>query len=95
MEAFPYYSGDVLVSFLKRGGAVLTTGGVPFSMPVNDEGKLPVEGQPPDAFSLNIYERRVAPLGFKYYVHPYKPPVTEVNQWFLDALPKGLEVAGC
>ncbi len=98
MDAFPFYTGGIIDRFLKRGGAVLTTGGVPFGAPVSDDCKPPLEGRlPPDAFSLNgeIYERWIAPLGFKYYVHPFKPPITEVNRLFLPSLPERLPIAGC
>lgn len=96
MDAFPYFSGDTLLSFMKRGGAVLTTGGIPFGSPVSDEGKLPIEGKP-DPLSLNnqIYERWVAPLGYKYYIHPYEPPITRVDRQFLSSLPSTLKMAGC
>ncbi len=88
MDAFPIYTGDTVLGFLKRGGALLTTGGVPFGNPVSDDGKPP-SGQKPDRISLNadIYRRWVAPLGYKYYVHPYRPPTTGVDRSFLPGLP--------
>ena len=95
MDAFPSYTGDTVAGFLKRGGAVLTTGGVPFGNPVNDEGKPPLEGSP-DPLSLNpdIYSRWVAPLGFKYYVHPHRPPVMGVERSFLPAAPAQIPLPG-
>ncbi|MBV9480183.1 MAG: hypothetical protein JO249_05450, partial [Acidobacteria bacterium] len=96
MDAFPFYTGDTLLGFLKRGGAILTTGGVPFGAPVNDEGKLPVQGKP-DPLSLNqqLYERWVAPLGYKYYVHPDVPPVTRAERELLPSLSATPKIAGC
>src|SRR5205814_5275856 len=89
MDSFPLFSGDALTHFLRRGGAVLTTGGVPFGMPVSDEGKSPVKKpMEPDGLSLanEVYERWVAPLGYKYYVHPHRPAATRVDQLFFPHL---------
>ncbi|MGA9062589.1 MAG: hypothetical protein WB341_13095 [Terracidiphilus sp.] len=95
MDAFDIYTGDTISGFLKRGGAVLTTGGVPFGAPVSDDGKCAKEGRP-DPFSLNpeIYSRWVAPLGYKYYVHPYPPPMTGINRPFLPDLPTPFNLPG-
>jgi hypothetical protein len=95
MDAFPFYTGDTVNGFLKRGGALLTTGGVPFGTPVSDDGRPPKEGTP-DPLSLNpdIYSRWVAPFGYKYYVHPYRPPVTGVNRNFLPGVPAQLDLPG-
>jgi hypothetical protein len=95
MDAFPFYTGDTVSGFLKRGGALLTTGGVPFGTPVSDEGK-PHEGKPPDPLSLNpeVYSRWVAPLGYKYYVHPYRPPSTGVDRRFLPGVPTPFNFPG-
>ena len=95
MDAFPIYTGDVFSGFLRRGGAILTTGGVPFGTPVSDRGDPP-PGQAPDPMSLNpdIYSRWVAPLGFKYYVHPDRPPVMGVDRSFLPAVPANLNLSG-
>jgi len=98
MDSFSLFSGDTITHFLKRGGAVLTTGGVPFGLPVSDEGKTPVkEAIESDGLSLNnkIYERWVAPLGYKYYVHPFQPVETRVDSRFFPSLHDPLDVAGC
>lgn len=98
MDVFPVFSGAAMNNYLKRGGAVLTTGGVPFAQPVSE--KL----EPPPGFArkpgdLNLknrlYVRWVAPLGYKYYVHPYQPTVTRVDQAYFPGLPAELDVAGC
>jgi hypothetical protein len=95
MDAYSFYTGDNVGGFLRRGGAVLTTGGVPFGKPVNDDGRPPVDSTP-DTFSLNpdIYRRWVALLGFKYYVHPFRPPVTGVDRKFLPSLPEKFDLPG-
>ena len=98
MDTFPVFSGGALAHFLKRGGAVLTTGGVPFAQPVSDKGEPPLKNapQPGDPNLDNVlYVQWVAPLGYKYYVHPYQPTVTRVNQAYLPGLPAEIKVAGC
>ena len=98
MDSFSLFSGDTLTHFLKRGGAVLTTGGVPFGLPVSDEGKPPVkEATEPDGLSLNneVYQRWVAPLGYKYYVHPYPPAETRYDRGYFPSLQGPLDVSGC
>jgi hypothetical protein len=98
MDSFSLFSGDTITHFLKRGGAVLTTGGIPFGLPVSDEGKPPVkEVTEADGLSLKneVYERWVAPLGYKYYVHPWQPAETRFDRRYLPGLQGPLNVAGC
>lgn len=40
MDAPPFYTRQTLRAFLKRGGAVLTTGGVPFASPMNMDSQV-------------------------------------------------------
>jgi hypothetical protein len=98
MDAFNLFSGDTVTGFLKRGGAVLTTGAVPFGLPVSDQGKPAVkEPLEPDGLSLNkqVYERWVAPLGYKYYVHPFEPAETRADRRYFPSLQGPLGIAGC
>ncbi|HVA01002.1 MAG TPA: hypothetical protein VMV34_05015 [Terriglobia bacterium] len=98
MDTFPVFSGSAMANFLKRGGAVLTTGGIPFAQPVSDKGEPPLKNatKPGDLNLDNLlYVRWVAPLGYKYYVHPYQPTVTRVHQGYLPGLPAEIDVAGC
>jgi hypothetical protein len=98
MDSYSLFSGDTLTHFLKCGGAVLTTGGVPFGLPVSDEGKPPVKNATEsDGLSLSneIYQRWVAPLGYKFYVHPYTPAETRYDQRYFPSLHGPLDVAGC
>lgn len=98
MENFLYSAGDMVAHFLKRGGAVLTTGGVPFGSPVSDEGKHPVE-EPVESDGLSpnseVYRRWVAPLGYKYYVHPHSPVETRADREYLPSVQSKLDVAPC
>jgi len=92
MDAAPYYTGDALGGFLKRGGAILTTGGVPFGNPVGDDGhSMANSGLMPNE---EVYRRWVAPLGFKYYQHPVTPPVLKADAAFLPSLPPDLGIPG-
>ena len=95
MDAFPIYTGDSVLGFLKRGGAILTTGGVPFGNPVDDEGN-PLPGQPPDSAVPNseVYSRFVAPLGYKFYQHPCVPPVLKADHAFLPSFPVDCKLPG-
>ncbi len=98
MDMFPVFSGSTVTHFLKRGGALLTTGGVPFSQPVSKEGKSPLkDASRPGELSLNqdLYRKWVAPLGYKYYVHPYQPTVTRIDRGYFPGLPAELKVSGC
>jgi hypothetical protein len=98
MDSFSLFSGDTLTHFLRTGGAVLTTGGVPFGLPVDDEGNPPVKKPlESDGLSLGneVYQRWVAPLGYKFYVHPYPPAETRVDQRYLPSLQGTLDVAPC
>jgi hypothetical protein len=92
MDAPGYYTGDSLLGFLKRSGAVLTTGGVPFGNPVADNGQsMSRSGLMPNA---EVYQRWVAPLGFKYYQQPVTPPALKVERGFLPSWPVDANLAG-
>ncbi|MEO6434232.1 MAG: hypothetical protein ABIP55_00520 [Tepidisphaeraceae bacterium] len=96
MDGFPFYTGQTIAAFLKRGGAVLTTGGVPFGTPQFSDEKRQAEKRteprPPDK---ETYEKFVAALGVKYYVHPHLPTQTRANADFLPGLPGGAAMAPC
>jgi hypothetical protein len=98
MDAPPFYTGQTISAFLKRGGAVLTTGGVPFGRPANADDPISINGGDararPDRDPL-LYDKWIAPLGIKYYVHPHTPPLTRVDTRYLPSLPTTLEGAGC
>lgn len=98
MDAPPFYTGQTLQAFLKRGGALLTTGGVPFAQPVNADNQVVINNGDPNArldLDPDRYDKWVAPLGIKYYVHPHVPPVTQVDTQYLPTLPHILDVDGC
>jgi hypothetical protein len=99
MDAPPFYTGQTVAAFLKRGGALLTTGGVPFGRPANaDDRRISINGgdprSQPDRDPL-LYDKWIAALGIKYYLHPHLPPITHADTRFLPALPATLPGAGC
>jgi len=92
MGAPGFYTGDSILGFLKRGGAILTTGGVPFGNPVSEHGEsMAKSGLMPNE---EVYRRGVAPLGFKYYQHSVTPPVLKAEAGFLPAFPQDAALAG-
>ena len=92
MDAPGYYTGDAFLGFIKRGGAVLTTGGVPFGNPVDDgDQSMAQSGLMPTS---DVYQRWVAPLGFKYYQLPVTPPALTVERDFLPSWPADAKLAG-
>ncbi len=98
MDAPPFYTGQTLRAFLKRGGAVLTTGGIPFAHPVNADSQVVINNGDPHArldLDPDRYDKWVAPLGIKYYVHPHVPPVTHADTRYLPALAETVDVDGC
>jgi hypothetical protein len=94
MDAASLFTGDSVLGFLKRGGAILTTGGVPFGNPVDDGGKAP-SNQPGDITpNAETYLRWVAPLGYKFYQHPLTPPVLKADDAFLPSFPAHSQLPG-
>jgi hypothetical protein len=96
MDAAPFYTGDSVLGFLKRGGAILTTGGVPFGNPLDENGR-PISGHAPGEEATptaEVYARWVAPLGYKYYQHPVTPPVLKADRAFLPSIPADTQLPG-
>jgi len=94
MDAFGFYSSQAYTNFVKKGGAILTTGDVPFSKQAGTTGK--VIGKT-DSVSVdnNTYERWIAKFGIKYYFTSNISAKTLVNTDLLDSLPPSLKVSGC
>ena len=86
MDAFGTYSGHTFNQFLKRGGAVLTTGGLPFRQQAGTEG----EALPPELTQQDVYDRWVANFGVKYYECAVPPSRQQVNTALLPSLPAAL-----
>lgn len=85
MEAFSLYSGQSFNYFLKRGGAVLTTGGIPFASQANPFGKVMDTGTP--AKLTEVFDKWISKFGIKYYQCSVKPHVERCDSGLLPALP--------
>lgn len=84
MEAFWLYSGQGFDHFMKRGGAVLTTGGIPFFKQAAPAG---------NAMEMNtqeerqaVYDKWVSRFGVKYYELDSAPSHTQVHAALLPSL---------
>jgi hypothetical protein len=71
MEAFKFYSGQSFQYFLRRGGAVLTTGGIPFSRQADPWGKHMDIGTPQQL--REVFDKWIAKFGVKYYQCEHRP----------------------
>src|SRR5579859_1178957 len=89
MDAFGVYSGHTFNHFLRRGGAVLTTGGAPFMQQAGSEGELISHGFEPQ----EVYDRWVANFGVKIYESAAPSSQQRVNTALLPSLPAVLPVA--
>ena len=89
MDAFGVYSGHTFNHFLRRGGAVLTTGGAPFMQQAGSEGELISNSFTPQ----EVYDRWVASFGVKVYESPTPPSQQRVNRALLPSLPAVLPAA--
>jgi len=84
MDAFWMYSGLTFDHFLKRGGAVLTTGGIPFfkqAAPWGDH--LPIATAEE---RQQVFDKWVSRFGVKYYELPAAPSRTLVHRELLPSL---------
>lgn len=91
MEAYGYYSGQSFNYFLKKGGAVISTGEVPFSKQTDKRLSTPGKSD-----SLNIdrdvYDKWLSKFGIKYYVSATIPSKTAVNYDFLPNVPATMQL---
>lgn len=82
MESFGYYSGQSFNYFLRKGGAVITTGDIPFSKQTNSRHSL--IGQYDSLYiDKAVYDKWVAKFGIEYYISAITPSVAKVNTDFL------------
>lgn len=84
MDAFGLYSGLTFQQFMKRGGAVLTTGGIPFSMQASPFGAF-IDTSTPQAMQ-DAFDKWIAKFGTKYYEPRIVPSREQVNIDFLPGL---------
>lgn len=94
MDAYGFYSAQTYSHFIKKGGAILTTGGVPFSKQSGTLGEVMGKS---DSVSVDseIYERWISKFGIKYYFSKNTPSQTLVNADFLPDIPASISVRGC
>jgi hypothetical protein len=94
MDAFGLYSAQTYSHFIKKGGAILTTGGVPFSKQASTKGEIWGKS---DSISVDFdaYERWISKFGIKYYFSKNTPAKTLVNSDFLSDIPSSINVRGC
>jgi hypothetical protein len=88
MEAFWFYSGQAFNYFLRGGGAVLTTGGIPFSGQASPTGEI-IDTSTDTSFK-EVFDKWVAKFGIKYYQCQVPPASERVNT---DLLPELSQVA--
>ncbi|MHB1459731.1 MAG: glycoside hydrolase 5 family protein [Armatimonadota bacterium] len=85
MDAFGLYSGLTFQQFLKRGGAVLTTGGIPFSKQASPFGQF-IDTSSAQAMQ-DAFDKWIAKFGVKYYEPQVAPSRESVDGEFLPGLP--------
>lgn len=82
MDAYGLYSGQAFDYFIKKGGAILTTGGIPFMNQSGSYGDSVLESIPP----LDVYDKWVAKFGIKYYRSQYAPSRSSIRTDLLPSL---------
>lgn len=83
MDAYPFYSGQYFNDFLKRGGAVLTTGGIPFASQADPGGSVIPTRTPAEL--TEVFDKWISKFGIKYY-QCQAPPAYEAAD--RDLLPE-------
>jgi len=91
MDAEGAYSGQTFNYFLRQGGAVLTTGGIPFMKQAGPNGRIMSIATPEEMTA--VYDKWVSKFGIKYYECPILPSQQRVNTELLPSLSEILPVA--
>lgn len=86
MEAYRLYSGQSFDYFLKRGGAVLTTGGIPFRHQASPDGKA-IETDTSDKLT-DVFDKWISRFGIKYYQCRVPPSMELPDCEMLPELPR-------
>ncbi|HEY0828586.1 MAG TPA: hypothetical protein VGE40_10855 [Bacilli bacterium] len=89
MDALNLYSAQTFNQFLKRGGAVLTTGGIPFMKQSSPQGDF-ISIKTPEEMT-EVYDKWVSKFGIKYYECSIPPKRQRVNRRLLPSMPDTLE----
>lgn len=84
MDAWGLYSGQTFGHFLKKGGAVLTTGGVPFLQQASPYGEVLPFDTPEQ--TISVYDKWVSKFGIKFYQCSVKPAGQKINTDFLPSM---------
>lgn len=84
MEAFGYYSGQSFNYFLRKGGAVISTGDIPFSKQTNSRHSL-MGNYDSLHIDKNVYDKWVAKFGIEYYISAFTPGKTAINKDYFPA----------
>jgi hypothetical protein len=84
MDAYRFYSAQWLNRFMRKGGAVLTTGGIPFVKQANNNGDILPTDTPEKL--IEIYDKWVSKFGVKFYPCAYAPDYEKFNADFLPSL---------
>ena len=94
MDAWGLYSAQTYTHFIKKGGAILTTGGEPFSKQASTIGEIWGKS---DSISVDsdAYDRWISKFGIKYYFSKNTPAKTLVNSDLLPDFPSSINVIGC
>jgi hypothetical protein len=91
MDAEGFYSAQTMNYFLRQGGAVLMTGGIPYMKQAGPRGKI-IPTQSPEEMTA-VYDKWVSKSGIKYYECAVLPGQQRVNTNLLPSLPEILEAA--
>jgi hypothetical protein len=92
MDAMHLYTAQTFNQYLKRGGAILTTGGIPFMKQAGPDGEICDISTPKQMTS--VYDRWVSKFGIKYYETPTASTRQVVHQALLPSLPDTLDGIG-
>ena len=85
MEAYGIFSGQSFDYFLRRGGAVLTTGGIPFAGQASPFGEVKDTSTPEKL--TDVFDKWISKFGIKYYQCRIAPTREYCDRDLLPALP--------
>ncbi|HOV68777.1 MAG TPA: hypothetical protein PLZ84_00455, partial [Clostridia bacterium] len=89
MDAVGFYTSQTFMHYIRRGGAVLTTGGIPFSVHAGPDGSC-IEAKS-DSEMIDIYDKWTSKFGIKYYECAVAPSIQRADTRFLPSC-EGLNI---